>query len=434
MVCLNYEPEKKSRMQYLRFIIDNRRFLGFGFLLSFFFSFGTTPIIALFGGEIRAEYGLSHGHFGVLYSIANVVAAVGIVWFGRMIDQTDLRIYSVLVCGLLIASCLIMSWGSTIPFLLAALIGFRLAGPGLMNHTVGTSMARYFDAERGRALAITGIGSPVCETVAPIILVSLVVAIGWRETWMSVSIILAIILIPGTLWLLKGHGERHHRYLERLVDRESEVTPEGRQWSRSEVLRNPRFYLILPAVLAPPVIIAGLFFHQVHIVESKDWNLAWWAICMGGFAIARVGITLVSGPIIDRFGATRTLPFYIVPMVLALLVLAFIDHPVGALFFLVLGGASTGARIIAVNAIWAEIYGTTHLGAIRALVQGLIILAIALSPATMGWMLDLGVTVEAIALMCIGLLALAGFLFFVYLFVSRTPSDRPPGGETAVNR
>ena len=93
MVCLNYEPEKKSRMQYLRFIIDNRRFLGFGFLLSFFFSFGTTPIIALFGGEIRAEYGLSHGHFGVLYSIANVVAAVGIVWFGRMIDQTDLRIY-----------------------------------------------------------------------------------------------------------------------------------------------------------------------------------------------------------------------------------------------------------------------------------------------------------------------------------------------------
>jgi len=151
---------------------------------------------------------------------------------------------------------------------------------------------------------------------------------------------------------------------------------------------------------------------------------------MGGFAIARVGITLVSGPIIDRFGATRTLPFYIAPMAMALLVLATIDHPVGALLFLVLGGISTGARLTAVNAIWAEIYGTTHLGAIRALVQGLIILAIALSPASMGWMLDFGITIEAISLMCIGLLALAALLYSIHLFGSRTPApgDKPSAG------
>jgi MFS family permease len=417
-------------MKYLRFIIDNRHFLGFGFIVSFFFSFGTTPLIALFSSEIRAEFGLSHGDYGVLYSLANMVAAAGIVWFGRMIDTTDLRLYSALVCGLLIASCLLISWAPSVPFLFAALVGLRLAGPGLMNHTVSTCMARYFDAERGRALAIAGIGSPVSETVAPIILVSLITILGWRETWMSMAAILAIFLIPISLWLLKGHGERHHGYLLELAVHKVAATPEGRQWSRNEVLRNSRFYLILPAVLVPPVIIAGLFFHQVYLVESKGWSLTWWAICMGGFAIARVGITLVSGPIIDRFGATRTLPFYIAPMAMALLVLATIDHPVGALLFLVLGGISTGARLTAVNAIWAEIYGTTHLGAIRALVQGLIILAIALSPASMGWMLDFGITIEAISLMCIGLLALAALLYSIHLFGSRTPApgDKPSAG------
>jgi MFS family permease len=417
-------------MKYLSFIIDNRHFLGFGFIVSFFFSFGTTPLIALFSSEIRAEFGLSHGDYGVLYSLANMVAAAGIVWFGRMIDTTDLRLYSALVCGLLIASCLLISWAPSVPFLFAALVGLRLAGPGLMNHTVSTCMARYFDAERGRALAIAGIGSPVSETVAPIILVSLITILGWRETWMSMAAILAIFLIPISLWLLKGHGERHHGYLLELAVHKVAATPEGRQWSRNEVLRNSRFYLILPAVLVPPVIIAGLFFHQVYLVESKGWSLTWWAICMGGFAIARVGITLVSGPIIDRFGATRTLPFYIAPMAMALLVLATIDHPVGALLFLVLGGISTGARLTAVNAIWAEIYGTTHLGAIRALVQGLIILAIALSPASMGWMLDFGITIEAISLMCIGLLALAALLYSIHLFGSRTPApgDKPSAG------
>jgi MFS family permease len=412
-------------MKYLMFIINNRRFLGFGFLVSFFVNFGTTPIISLFGGEIRAEYGLSHGDFGVLYSIANIVAAAGIVWFGRMIDRTDLRLYSSLVCGLLVASCLVLSWAPSVPFLFAAIVGLRLAGPGLMNHTVGTSMARYFDAERGRALAITGIGTPTSEALSPIILVSLIATLGWRETWMSMGAIFAVVLIPGVLWFLKGHGKRHRRHLEDLAGHKDEATSTTRQWSRSEVLHDLRFYLILPVILVPPLVLAGLFFHQVHVVESKGWSLAWWAICITGFALARVAVSLVSGPIIDRFGATRTLPFYIAPLAVALMALAFIDHPVAALIYLVLGGASTGARLTAVNAIWAEIYGTTHLGAIRSLVQALIILAVALSPATMGWMFDFGITVEEIALMSIGLVALSAFLFFIYLFGLRTskPGD-----------
>ena len=409
-------------MKNLMFVFDNRRFLGFGFFLSFFYCFGTTPIISLFAGGIRDEFALSHGDFGVLYSIANLVAAAGIVWFGRMIDQTDLRVYSALVCGLLAAGCLLVSWAPTIPLLFVAIVGLRLAGPGLMVHTVATAMARYYDAERGRAIAFTGIGYPTCEAIAPIVVVGLIGILGWRETWMWMGVVFAVFLIPADLWLLKGHEERHRRYLERLAALESEATPQGRQWSRRQVLHDPQFYLILPAVLVPPLVLVGLFFHQVHLVESKGWSLAWWAVCIAGFAVTRLVVTLVSGFVIDRFGAVRTLPFYILPMAAALLVLAFIDHPVGALLYLVLGGASTGARMTAVNAIWAEVYGTTHLGSIRALVQGLIILSVALSPAPMGWMFDAGITVEAVALMGIGLMAVSALLFFVYLFGSRPPA------------
>ena len=405
-------------MKYLMFIIDNRYFIGYGFLVSLFSSFGSTPIISLFGGEIRAEFGFSHGDFGALYSLSNLAAAAGIVWFGRMIDRTDLRIFSALVCALLVAGCLLLSWAPSVPLLFVAIVGVRVAGPGLMTHAVGTSMARYFGAERGRALAIAGLGTPTNEVMAPIILVGLIAALGWRETLMSMGVVFAVLLIPLVLWLLKGHGERHRRYLE---GRMAEATPQGRQWSLSEVLHDLRFYLIVPTVLAPPLIMAGLFFHQVHVVETKGWSLTWWAICIAGFAIARVGITLVSGPLIDRFGATRTLPIYIAPMAVALLALALIDHPVAALVYLVLGGISTGARITTGNAIWAEVYGTAHLGAIRAFVQGLIILAVAVSPATMGWMFDVGITVEAIALMSIGLVAVTAMLFFVYLVQSRAP-------------
>ena len=401
-------------MKYMMFIIDNRRFLAFGFLLTLFGSFGTTPIISLFSGEIRAEFGLSHGDFGIIYSIANLVGAAGIVWLGRKIDQMDLRLYSSLVCALLVVGCLLIAWSPNVVFLFVSILALRLAGPGLMNHTVGTSMVRYYDTGRGRALAITALGQPLNEAVFPTMVVVLIAVLGWRGTWVWMGIVSAAVLIPLVLWLLRDQKARHQRLLDRLLANHEPTTHETRQWSRNEVIRDPRFYLILPSVLFPPIILAGLFFHQVHLVESKGWTLSLWAVGFTFFAAARVVVSLLSGPLIDKLGATRLLPYYSAPMILALLALVYLDHSAAAFVYMSLAGISTGARSIAINAIWAEVYGITHLGAIRSLVQALVMLSVAVSPATMGWLFDWGVTVEAVALMGVGLLSSAVLLFVVY--------------------
>jgi hypothetical protein len=50
-----------------------------------------------------------------------------------------------------------------------------------------------------------------------------------------------------------------------------------------------------------------------------------------------------------------------------------------------------------VTAMWAEVYGVGHLGAIRALATSLSVVASALAPASLGWLIDAGVSMEAIA-------------------------------------
>ena len=182
-----------------------------------------------------------------------------------------------------------------------------------------------------------------------------------------------------------------------------------------------RFYLILPAVVVPPALMAGFFFHQILLVETKGWSLTWWAACFGGFALARVGTSVLSGFLIDRFGATRLLPFYILPVTVALGVVAAFDHAAAALAFMVCSGVGTGARTTAANAVWAEVYGTAHLGAIRALVTALIMVAVAASPASFGWLLDWGVTMEALAVGSAGASVLAAALFAVYFAIWGAP-------------
>ncbi|MEM1352923.1 MAG: MFS transporter, partial [Pseudomonadota bacterium] len=55
-------------MGYLRFLIDNWVFLLAGFLLTFTSSYGQTYFISIFAGEIKADFGLSDGQWGGIYT------------------------------------------------------------------------------------------------------------------------------------------------------------------------------------------------------------------------------------------------------------------------------------------------------------------------------------------------------------------------------
>ena len=109
-------------------------------------------------------------------------------------------------------------------------------------------------------------------------------------------------------------------------------------------------------------------------------------------------MALVAGPMIDRIGARWLLPYYPLPLGLGLLAVALFDHPGMAFVYLLGAGISTGMWLIIMGALWAEMYGVAHLGAIRSMAQAVWLLSVALSTAGMGWLFDLGISIETIAL------------------------------------
>lgn len=279
------------------------------------------------------------------------------------------------------------------------LFALRLTGQGLMGHTSLTSMGRYFGEAKGRAVSIATLGFAVGEAIFPSLGVGLKALVGWRNAWFAIGAALAVALVPLVLWLLKGHEDRHSRMLEGTA---KACPGEGRrQWTVCEVLFDWRFYLALPAVLAPAFIATGFFFHQVPLVHAKGWSLAWFAGSFVAYAGATVVAALLAGPIVDRTGATRLLPFYLLPLGAALLALATSDHPAVALIYMLGVGFSMGAGFTILGVIWAEMYGVLHLGAIRSLVWALMVFAGALAPVAFGFLIDLGTTMETIAMMCL---------------------------------
>ena len=393
-------------MSYLRLLASDPRFLAFGFVLAFFSSFGQTFFISLFGNEIRTTFDLSHGDFGLCYSLATLVSGMTIIWLGRKIDSVDLRTFSTVVCGGLVLACFGMAVVPAVAVLGVVLFLLRLTGQGLLSHAAMTSMARYFDAGRGKAISIAGLGFPAGEAVLPIAAVVITQRIGWRQTWLAIAAGLFVIGIPLILWLLRGHEARHCAHLDHVAVAEDSTNADdrfaglGRQWTLAEVLHDPRFFVLLPAIMAPAFIVTGLFFHQVHLVESKGWSLTWFAGCFAVFAGAQLPAGLMAGPLVDRYGARRLLPLFLAPLMAGVAVLAMTRHWFAAPAFMGLTGLTAGLAGPIVGSMWAEMYGVRHLGAIRAMVTAVLVFGTAGSPVTMGWLIDVGVSMDTIAWLC----------------------------------
>ena len=371
-------------MTYFSFLRDNARWLSACYLLAAFSGYGQTFFIALSAGDLRAEFGLSHGDLGLLYMVATLASAFTLPYVGKSLDHFPVRWIAAVVLAGLALSCLLMARTASVWMIAIAFYGLRLCGQGMMTHTSITAAGRWFSAQRGRAVSIAMIGFPTAEALFPILFVVLAASYGWRGAWMVSALSLAVIAFPVLMMLLMR--ERTPSATEVAA-----AKSEGRQWTRKEALADIRFWLVNLGVNTPAFVGTSIFFHQVYLVELRGWSMEVFASAFVVMASGVVCASLVIGPLIDRFSARQLLPFTLIPLALACLVLTTVHAQYAAFVFMALVGISNGFNGTLVGAFWPEAYGTRHMGAIRSVAFAVMVFASAAGPGLVGWLIDLGV-------------------------------------------
>lgn len=369
----------------------------YGLFMAFGSSFGQTFFIAQFGGEIRADFGLSDAQFGTVYGLATLLSAAVIVYTGGVIDRVDLRRWTLCLLPTCALACALMGLAEGVAALFAAIFLLRQTGQGLMSHTMGHSLGRYSRVGRGKAVAFGSYGFPIGEALFPLLGVGLIAWIGWRETWFGLSAAYLLISLPVALMLLRGHDQRYADYrIGQDADDAAALLPENpgaaprpvRSWRRREVLRDLRFYLVVPGMITPSFLITGLFLHGVRISELKGWSPELWAGSIIFYAVGGIPTSLIFGAYIDRVGTAKGLPFFLPTLILACLVLGWGEGVWTAPAFMLISGLGSGILAVLAVALWAEHYGTRYLGEIKAMMTALSIFASAAGPPVLGFMLD----------------------------------------------
>ena len=104
----------------MTFYRQNARWLLGGFLLACFSGFGQTFYISIWGAEIREEFHLTHGGFGIVYMIATLASAAVLPFVGRLVDVVSVSITSIIVIIMLALATVIMSQAESMVGLFSA--------------------------------------------------------------------------------------------------------------------------------------------------------------------------------------------------------------------------------------------------------------------------------------------------------------------------
>ena len=375
-----------------QFLKSNFQYLLFGFLMTFCSSFGQTFFLGIFNPFIREDLNLSHSEFGGIYSAATLVSSLTIIWLGKKIDDFKLRNFAIFVCISLFFAAVFMSQLSSLVHLLLAIFFLRLFGQGLMSHTSSTAMARYFDKNRGKALGVAWLGLSFGEGILPGLVIFLLNYLVWKKIWITIAVFLIFFVLPLIVFLLKN-------FEDNSVEQEQSKKSENiKNWTRQEVLKDLRFYFLLPAVLCPAFLITGIFINQIYLFENLNWGINFIAPSFTAYAIFSVISLQLSGFLIDKFSALKILPFYLIPMILGLLFSLFFKFALSPVIFFILMAITNGTSNVLLTSTWSEMYGTKHLGAIRSITVSLMVFSTSLSPFLFGYLIDFGFDAKDITL------------------------------------
>ena len=379
----------------------NLKIILFGFIFTFFSSFGQSFFLGIFNPNIRNELYISHGQFGSIYALATLASSFLLIWVGKKIDDINISKFALFVILLLSFSCFFFSRISSLILLFISIFLMRFSGQGLMSHTATTTISRYFTKSRGKALSTGWFGLSAAEFILPVLMIYLLSITDWRNIWVTISIIVIVFLPVVSHMLVKNINFESREITGDKEFKEKDI----KQWKRAEVIKDVKFYIICANMLAMPWIATGTFVYQSFILSSKNWGPYVIAQSFMAYSLLSVITLFISGFLIDKFTSRKLLIYMNIPLLLATIVIFYFKNPISSFVFLGLIGFSN----VLGSSTWAEIYGVKYIGSIKALTTALMVFSTAFGTALFGILIDLGFSIQQISIV-------AGIYIFISLF------------------
>lgn len=318
----------------------------------------------LFVLPVSSEYQLSRANMNTAMILLNVGVALVSPILGRMLDRFPAQWIMWGCAGLLGSSFAALGVSRSIgvsAVVLALPLAIGIQGAGSLTVTV--LIARWFTAQRGRAMAISVIGMSLGSVLTVAAVGSLMERYGWRTALLLTGAIIAVVLAAMACFVRERPGPDDH---EGAAGARTSL-PAGVPMSVREILKMTQFWTIalgtgLALAVAQALVITLVpFVREAGMTMGETTRIVSF---MGGAAIvSKLALTVVADKV-DRVSLLAAM--FVLGAILNVVLLVSEGYVMFAVSAAMLG-TSVGAISPLMYALLADRFGAVSFGTVRGL-------------------------------------------------------------------
>ncbi|MBQ8603945.1 MAG: MFS transporter [Oscillospiraceae bacterium] len=278
-----------------------------GFLIMWFVACIFSSAAGMMVKPVSEDLGISRSQFSLgttFNSIAGMLMATVIGKLYKRFTVKKVMFISSIVFALCYAGMGI-SPNIYVFYVFSFISGFALLATA--NVGVGTLLAKWFDEKRGLAMALASTGSGVGGVIMNPVIGSLVTSVGWRQTYVILGGMIAVVLVPAVLFLVKETPADMglEPYGANKNSTEGKVTYEETGMMAAEAVRSPMFFLWMPIVVSIYAICNCVMQHTVAYATDLGFE---YSVAAGIASVLTAGLAigkLIMGQRFDSMGSRK---------------------------------------------------------------------------------------------------------------------------------
>ncbi|MEM8757100.1 MAG: MFS transporter [Planctomycetota bacterium] len=367
---------------------------------------GQTVVVSQFNTAIRGSLGLSEIQLSQAYFIGTVLASLPLTLVGRLSDRIGPRRTTALVVGGFALGMLAMANARGFVTLTLGFLLIRFLGQGALGMLSSHVLALWFERRLATVESIKHAAMGVAGFVAPAAVIALIAAVGWREAYAWLAVIVAAAVLPLVATVFRDRPEDLGQHLDnerpaahqrwRSAHEQNEPARLEPAFTLRQALGTRVFWLLLlPGLFSGSVGTAMLFHIQPILTPSLGDD----AIVAGTRAVSTWSIVLPAGLLVGGVLADR-LQVRGLASAGALLVgagasiLSGAGSSAVAAVAMAVFAVGMGLGMAAISPAYARYFGRPHHGAIRGVVSTAMVAGTAAGPVALAWAASLAASGE----------------------------------------
>ena len=269
---------------------------------------GQTIGVSVFVDHFIADLGLSRSAVTQAYFFGTLGGSFALPWVGLALDRYGVRKGQAIIGALFALALINMSAVQNWVWLAVGFVFIRMLGQGSLSMCTTVAVSHWFDRKRGTAMGLLAVGGGALMALVPIILNQGIEAWGWRQTWLAAAVFIAATVIPLGLFGMVDKPSAIGQLPDGELPTES-LGILGLDWGVpvKQAVRVPMFWVITAATATASMLVTGLTFHQIDILQTAGLSSTEAAVMFLPQVLGGVGAGLATGVVLDRVGG-RYLP------------------------------------------------------------------------------------------------------------------------------